>query len=260
MTFRAVDVLKSAALVLCEDTRHSRPLLDHFGVETPVASYHEHNEASMTPKVLARLADGDDVALISDAGTPLLSDPGARLVRYAIEQGVAVVPIPGSSAALAAFVASGYAGGSFTFLGFLPRKGRERQATIGAVVTSPIVTILYEAPNRLATTLEDLAKAGAMEREAVVARELTKIYEEFRRGTVGSLAAYYSVNPVRGEVVIVVAGAVSTPVSEDALLVHAERLRAEGATPREIIERLMAEHGASRNVAYRLAHARLEDR
>jgi 16S rRNA (cytidine1402-2'-O)-methyltransferase len=169
------------------------------------------------------------------------------------------VPVPGASALLAALVASGLAGGPFTFFGFLPRKGRERKTIVGAVVASPIVSVLYEAPTRLSATLDDLVKAGATERKAVVARELTKMYEELRRGTVGSLAAYYSVTPVRGEVVIVVDGAVTTPVSEDALLAHAELLRGEGLSAREILERLMSEHGAPRNVAYRLAHARPQD-
>jgi 16S rRNA (cytidine1402-2'-O)-methyltransferase len=251
-TFRAVEVLRQVATVLAEDTRHSRPLLDRYGIATPLASYHEHNEARVTPALVQRMAAGEQLALISDAGTPLLSDPGARLVQAAIEAGVAVVPIPGASALLAALVASGLPADRFTFYGFLPRKGRERSEVVGEIVALRHTAALYEAPPRLADTLADLAKAGAAERAVVVARELTKHFEEVRRGTVGEVAAYYESNPARGEVVVLVGPAAPTTVDEDSLRTRARELRASGATARDIARDLTAA-GAPRNLAYRIA-------
>jgi 16S rRNA (cytidine1402-2'-O)-methyltransferase len=188
-SFRAVETLKSVAAVLAEDTRHTRHLLDRYGIETPLLAYHEHNEAKTTPALVERLGRGESLALVSDAGTPLLSDPGARLVRAATESGVRVSPVPGASALLAALVASGLDADRFTFLGFLARKGPDRREAITSVVESQITVVLYEAPNRVADTLAELAESGAGERETVVARELTKQYEELRRGTPAQLAA-----------------------------------------------------------------------
>ncbi|MFL5480845.1 MAG: 16S rRNA (cytidine(1402)-2'-O)-methyltransferase [Gemmatimonadaceae bacterium] len=255
MTFRAVEVLTSAALVIAEDTRHSRRLLDHFRISTPVSSYHEHNEAKETPRLVARLAAGDSIALISDAGTPLISDPGSRLVRAAVDAGISVVPIPGASSVMSALVASGLSLERFTFFGFLPRKGAERTAAIGDIVASPATVIVFEAANRLAATLEDLAESGAGERSAVVARELTKQFEEFRRGTIAELQAAYRDAEPRGEVVLVISGAEEREVSADELDDAARQLRAAGKEPREVMQHLIANLGASRNVAYRIAHS-----
>ena len=160
ITLRAIDVLRGADVVLAEDTRHSRTLLDRYEVRTPVAAYHEHNEAAATPRVLDRLRSGQRVALISDAGTPLLSDPGARLVRAAADAGHRVVPIPGASALLAALVASAIAADRFTFHGFLPRKGRERSELLDAISGPGPTAVLYEAAPRVADTLAELAKRG----------------------------------------------------------------------------------------------------
>lgn len=254
LTYRAVSTLRAVSVILAEDTRHSRPLLDRYEVRTPVEAHHEHNEASATPRVLARLQAGDDVALISDAGTPLLSDPGARLVRAAIEAGVTVIPVPGASALLAALVGSGLDIERFTFFGFIARKGGERARAITAIVTLDHTAVLFEAPARVAMTLLDLAAGGARNRHAVVARELTKQFEEFRRGTVEALAAYYEETPPRGEVVIVIAGAAPTaPPEEDVLLRRARELHAVGVSVRDIAAALTAELGAPRNVAYRVA-------
>src|SRR5436190_3682923 len=259
-SFRAVDVLRAVALVLAEDTRHSRVLLDRYEIRTPMASYHEHNEAKTTPRVVERLRAGEDVALISDAGTPLVSDPGSRLVSAAVDAGVPVVPIPGASAVLAALAASGLDAGKFTFLGFLPRKGSERGLTIDEVVSSLHTTVLYEAPGRVAGSLRDMAnaasEAGAPDRPAVVARELTKQFEEFRRGTLASLAAYYTEKPPRGEVVIVVAGASAQPAAPDesALQDEARALRARGMSARDVATELRR-RGAPRNAAYRIAQS-----
>lgn len=254
LSVRAADVLRDAALILAEDTRHARRLLSHYQISTPTSAYHEHNEARAAPIAVARLLAGDDLALISDAGTPLLSDPGARLVRAAIAAGVSVSPVPGPSAGLAALVASGLPTDHFTFVGFLPRRGGDRRRVIASLAALPHVGIVFEAPPRVGATLADLVEAGLGERPAVIARELTKRFEEFRRGTVGELAAYYSDVPVRGEVVILVGGATAEASDEVSLRDQVRSLRATGATPREIVRTLVTDRGVSRNVAYRLAH------
>jgi 16S rRNA (cytidine1402-2'-O)-methyltransferase len=254
MSFRAVEVLSSAALVVAEDTRHSRRLLDHYQITTRCAPYHEHNEARETPRLVKRLLDGETIALITDAGTPLLSDPGARLVAAAIDAGIPVVPIPGASALLAALVGSGLTGEQFTFFGFLPRKGKERLRALTEIMRMRHTAIIYEAPPRVGATLAEIGEAGAGARTAVVARELTKKFEEYARGTVAELARRFVETAARGEVVILISGAEAEELSEKVLADEARRLRAAGAAPRDIVERLISEHGASRNLAYRLAH------
>ena len=253
-SFRAVETLRSVAAVLAEDTRHTRHLLDRYEIDVPLVAYHEHNEAKATPGLVARLLGGESLALVSDAGTPLLSDPGARLVRAAAEAGIRVSPIPGASALLAALVISGLDVDRFTFFGFLARKGTERRTAVEELVDVRHTAVLYEAANRVADTLAELAAAGAGDRATIVARELTKQYEELRRGTVAELAAYYEQSPPRGEVVIVIAGRTPQSVSEEDLRARASALRAEGRSAREVAAVLSAELGAPRNVAYRLAH------
>lgn len=250
---RAVDVLRGVEAILAEDTRHTRGLCERFDIRTPLLAYHDHNEAQAAPGLVARLQGGASFALVSDAGTPLLSDPGARLVRAAVDAGVTVSPVPGPSALLAALAAAGLPADRFTFFGFLPRKGGERTRILGEIAASRYTAVLYEAPNRVAETLADIAAAGGGERATVVARELTKQYEEFRRGTVAELAAYYQQQEPRGEIVIVVAAAPEGAPEEGALAARAAALRADGKGAREIQQALLAA-GASRNVAYRLAH------
>lgn len=254
MSHRAVEVLSSAALVIAEDTRHSRRLLEHYRIATPLSSYHEHNEAKETPRLIARLRSGDSIALISDAGTPLISDPGSRLVAAALEAQVHVVPIPGASSVMAALVASGLPLERFTFFGFLPRKGRERAETITDIVDSRATVVVFEAPNRVGATLENLVQAGAGERRAVVARELTKRFEEFKRGSIAELASAYSETDPKGEVVLIVAGAEERIVSESDLNDAAKKLLALGKSPRDVMDHLVSTLGASRNAAYRIAH------
>jgi len=249
-SFRAIEVLRAATLILAEDTRHSRTLLDRYEIRTAVASYHEHNEARMIPTLLARLQSGEELALISDAGTPLLSDPGARLVRAAIESGIDVVPIPGASALLAALVASGMDAERFTFYGFLPRKGKDRTVTLAELVSLHHTAVVYEAPTRLADTLADLEERGAGGRIVAVAREMTKQFEEVRRGTVSELRAYYSDTPPRGEVVIVLAGAEAPVADELDVRARARTLVSEGRTARDVVALLVAELGIPRNRAY----------
>jgi 16S rRNA (cytidine1402-2'-O)-methyltransferase len=254
MTHRAVEVLSSAALVIAEDTRHSRRLLDHYRIATPLASYHEHNEAKETPRLIARLRSGDSIALISDAGTPLISDPGSRLVQAALEAEVPVVPIPGASSVMAALVGSGMSLERFAFFGFLPRKGKERGEMLSEIVDSRVTVVLFEAPNRVAATLEALIEAGAGERPAVVARELTKKFEEFKRGTIAELAALYAKADPKGEVVLVIGGTERRTISESELADAARQLRASGKAPRDVMDYLVSSLGASRNAAYRVAH------
>lgn len=254
VSLRAIETLKSVNVIVAEDTRHSRTLLTHLGITTPMTAYHEHNEARESPRLVRRMLDGESIALISDAGTPLLSDPGARLVAAALEADLRVIPIPGASALLSALVASGISADQFTFLGFLPRKGGERATMLRAISRSPFTVVLYESPQRIAATLADLVEAGCGDRAAALARELTKRFEEVRRGTVASLHAG-TTEGVRGEIVLVIAGAVDRAPSESEARDTVTRMRSEGSSSRDIIERLTDELGVPRNVAYKLAHS-----
>lgn len=256
LSARAVETLRTVDGILAEDTRHTRALLHHFEIHTPLEAHHEHNEAATTPSLVSRLQMGAKLALVSDAGTPLLSDPGARLVHAAVAGGVPVVPIPGASALLAALVGAALPADRFTFFGFAPRKGPERRSLLAEIVELRHTAVLYEAPARVGDTLGELAAAGAGDRPAVVARELTKHFEEFRRGTVRDLAVLYSETPPRGEVVIVVQGGDAPSIDEDALRARAVALRTEGLSARDVVRVLMEDAGAPRNLAYRLAHDR----
>jgi len=255
MTTRATEVLSSVALVLAEDTRHTRPLLAHFGIRTPMASYHRHNEARETPALVQRLLQGDSLALVSDAGTPLLSDPGARLVSAAIAAGISVVPVPGASALLGALVMSGLPVDEFTFVGFLPRRGHDRTRALAEVVNSSRTVVLYEAGPRIGATLAGLAAAGARARRAVIAREITKRFEEAMRGTVEELCARVGGEPPRGELVLVIEGALREEPDAAGATMRAAALGAAGHSVRDVTERLVAEFGLARNAAYRIARA-----
>lgn len=255
MTYRAVEVLRSVGLIVAEDTRHSRTLLSHYQVETPAIAYHEHNEARETPRLVRRMLQGESIALVSDAGTPLLSDPGSRLVRAAADAGVGVFPIPGASALLAALVAAGIPADQFTFVGFLPRKGGDREQALRNIGTATVTTVLYESPQRVGDTLDDLIRVGCGERDAAFCRELTKRYEEIRRGTVSTLRDGLGESP-RGEFVLIVGAGAERELSAAETLTVASRLRQDGLLPREIVDRLTQEFRVPRNVAYKLAHER----
>lgn len=254
ITIRAVEVLKSVSLIVAEDTRHSRTLMTHLGIQTKMSAYHEHNEARESPRLVKRMLAGESIALISDAGTPLLSDPGARLVAASLEAELRVIPIPGASALLSALVASGISADQFTFLGFLPRKGGERESMLRTIARSAFTIVIYESPQRISATLADLVEAGCGDRAAALARELTKHFEDVRRGTVSSLHAG-TVEGVRGELVLVIAGATERAPSESEARDTVSKMRSEGASSRDIIERLTDELGVPRNVAYKLAHS-----
>lgn len=256
MTFRAVEILRASDTVLAEDTRRTRVLLKHYDVPIrDLRSFHKHNEAARTAEVRALLEAGATVALVADSGTPLVSDPGLRLVRAAIEVGARVVPIPGPSAALAALVASGLDTLPFTVFGFAPRSGRERRELIARLRSLTHTAVLFESPERLTRTLDELTEVLGPERRAVVAREVTKLHEEFVRGTLGELAAYYRERPARGEVVVCLAGAVEErdPATEEQARRLARSLIREGATSREIVRALRDRFGLERNRAYALA-------
>jgi 16S rRNA (cytidine1402-2'-O)-methyltransferase len=202
---RALDTLRTVAFIACEDTRHSRVLLDHFGISRETVSLPAFAEGQRAGRILDRIAAGEDCALVTDAGSPGISDPGERLVAEALERGVTVVPVPGATALVAALSASGLPTGRFHFLGFPPRKGPERRAMLEEVAQLSATLVLYESPRRLGETLADLQEAWG-DRRACVARELTKLHEEFVRGTLSELAARYATEEARGEVVVLVEG------------------------------------------------------
>jgi len=206
MSFRAVEVLSSAALVIAEDTRHSGNLLRHFEIRKPLVSYHEHNEAMRSEELAERLAAGENVALITDAGMPGLSDPGARLIRKCIEREISFSIIPGVSAITTALVGAGFNLENFCYRGFLPVKSGQRARELTAAASRDETTVFFESPYRIVKTLAACAELMP-ERPLCVARELTKKFEEFRRGRSAELLAHYQAHPAKGEITLVVAGA-----------------------------------------------------
>jgi 16S rRNA (cytidine1402-2'-O)-methyltransferase len=217
MTFRAVRILKEAGLIACEDTRQTRKLLDHYGIDRPTISYHEHNEAARAAELVARLLEGTTVALVSDAGMPLVSDPGYRVVKAAIENGVPVQPVPGASALVAALAASGLPTDEFHFGGFLPAKAGQRRRTLEELAGERATLVFYEAPHRIVETLREVAEALGP-RPVVVARELTKMHEEFLRGTAGEVAETLAAREtVKGEITLLVGRAAAPPPDESPL-------------------------------------------
>jgi 16S rRNA (cytidine1402-2'-O)-methyltransferase len=255
ITVRAVQTLKAVSRILAEDTRHTATLLRRHGIETPMVSAHEHNEAARAEQAMQWLAGGEDLALVADAGTPLISDPGLRLVRAAIAAGHDVVPVPGASALLAALVGSGIDPQPFTFLGFPPRSGRGRDDVLGRVASLDHAAVFYEAPGRLAKLLEDLLERCGPDRVVTVARELTKVHETFVRGTLAETIAMYDGRSIRGEVVVIVAGAPAADVHDVRVEANtlARSLLREGATPSRVARRLCDVLGIARNEAYAIA-------
>src|SRR5688572_8802653 len=204
MTFRAVEVLKSVDVIACEDTRHSLHLLRHFGIEKPLVSYHEHNEARRTAELIEQLVVGKNVAVITDAGMPGISDPGHRLLRACQERGVPYTVLPGPSAVLTALIGSGFDAEQFFYGGFLPVKSGGRERDLRAAAERTETTVFFESPHRILKTL-DAAVEIMGDRPMCVARELTKTFEEYRRGMAAELLAHYTAHPAKGEIVLIVA-------------------------------------------------------
>lgn len=255
LTLRAAEVLRAVDIVAAEDTRRSRTLLQHIGATPRMLSVHAHSEAGQAEPLVALLNAGQSVALVTDAGTPGISDPGARLVAAVRTAGCAVVPIPGASAVATALSASGLPADRYLFLGFLARKGRERQEELSRAAADPWTVVLYEAPNRLAALLRDLATVCGVERRGMVARELTKVHEEFRGGTLTELAEWYEAHPPKGEITVLVAGAPANgkPVVDvEAIRADAAALLAEGLSRKDVVRRLTEASGLGRNEVYRL--------
>jgi 16S rRNA (cytidine1402-2'-O)-methyltransferase len=205
ITIRALETLRRVSLIAAEDTRRTRKLLSRFDIHTPLVSYFEHNEVKRLDKLLAHLKRGKEIALVSDAGTPAISDPGYRLIQKVIEQGIPVAPIPGPSAVIAALSVSGLPTDRFSFVGFLPRKGSKRGKLLDKLADSDATSILYESPHRLVGTLENLLEVCG-DRQVVITRELTKAFEEVIRGKISDVMGTLKARRVRGEITIVLAG------------------------------------------------------
>ncbi len=255
ITLRALRVLRQADLIACEDTRQTRKLLDHYGISRPLVSYHEHNERRRAKELLARLQMGASVALVSDAGTPLISDPGYRLVEAARDAGIAVVPVPGPSAVVAALTASGLPADTFHFAGFLPARRSERLRTLASLRNQRATLVFYEAPHRILDTLADLEETFGP-RRMVLARELTKIHEEFLRGTAARIRQALTERPsIRGEITLVVEGAppeTPAPPGEAELLAAVVDRQRQGLSRMEAIKAIARERGLPRRTLYQL--------
>jgi 16S rRNA (cytidine1402-2'-O)-methyltransferase len=250
ITHRAVRILGEVDLIACEDTRQTRKLLDHYGIQKPAISYHEHNESERSEDLAARLLGGTTIALVTDAGTPLVSDPGYRLVRAAIEQGTTVTPLPGPSAALTALAASGLPTDSFRFGGFLPHKPGQRVKALEAIAEETATTVFYEAPHRILEALEAIEQVLG-DRPVVVARELTKLHEEFLRGTAAEIRATLAArDSVKGEITLLIGKATAPPPDDTPLADAVEALIREGAPRMDAIKQVARRRGLSKREVY----------
>lgn len=255
LTLRAISILARADSVYCEDTRHSRQLLTQYGISRSLKPYHEHNEDRELPRVLEELAAGHSVAVMSDAGTPLISDPGFKLVREALAADFTVVSIPGPSAPIAALACSGLPTDRFLFAGFLPPKQSARRARLEELASIRATLIFFESPSRLAGALADMAATLGAAREAVIARELTKLHEEVRRGALGGLASSAADTEARGEIVLLVAPPAPAEVSEDDIVAQLKQSLAQNSVrdaSREIAEALGVPRGRVYDLAVRI--------
>ena len=250
---RAAELLRAVPIVAAEDTRVTRGLLAHLDAHPRLVAFHQHSDAGRAGELLTLLREGEDVALVTDAGTPGVSDPGPALVEAVRAAGLPVVPIPGPSAVTAAISVSGFPADRYLFLGFAPRKGKERDQWLRQAALPGITIVCFEAPGRVADLLQDLAAGGAGERRAVVGREITKLHEEFRVGSLTALATFYAATPPRGEVTIVLAPA--TPAAESgpdpvAARTLATELLAAGRSKRDVVREVTDRTGLPRNEVY----------
>lgn len=255
ITLRAMRVLREVNLICAEDTRVTRKLLSHFDIHTPLTSYHRHTRDSKEQELLERLVAGDNVAIVSDAGTPGVSDPGERLVAMSVERGIPVVPVPGASAALTALVSSGLPTARFAFDGFPPRPKSDRKTFFGGLQAEMRTIVLYEAPTRILQTLEELRLALG-ERRVAVGREMTKAFEEVFRGTLSEAIDRFGSKPARGEMTIVVEGspasAEALPPSDNDVVTALAAAVARGCTSRDAVAEVSANLGLPRKLVYRV--------
>jgi 16S rRNA (cytidine1402-2'-O)-methyltransferase len=255
ITLRAIRVLTQADIIACEDTRQTQKLLNHFGIETRATSYHEHNEASRAAELVEKLAAGGRIAVVSDAGMPGISDPGFRLVSLAVERGIAVFPVPGPAAFLAALVASGLPTDSFSFRGFLPAKSGARRRELEEIREASETQIYYEAPHRIKEALADIVEVLGAERPVVVARELTKIHEEFLRGIAGEVAQVLGERgEVKGEITLLIGKAAEGAGAPRGVSVRErveEIMRVEKVDEKAALKKVAKERGISKSEAYR---------
>jgi len=253
VTLRAVDTLRNVDLIACEDTRHTQKLLNHLGIKKKLISYHDHNEHSRSSELIGRLSAGESIAIVSDAGTPAINDPGFRIVQDAIENEVDVISIPGPTAFVTALTASGLPTEAFFFAGFLPAKKGERQNRLQELARIPGTLLVYEAPHRLLSSLKDcLLVLG--NRKAVVARELTKLHEEFARGTISSLIDHFGNGTIKGEIVLLIDRNHGETAPANNLISIADRvaeLESSGLDRKSALKAAAKEFGVSRSDAYR---------
>ncbi len=254
ITLRALGVLKEVDLIACEDTRHTRKLLTHYGISKPAISYHEHNERARATNLVARLEAGENIALVSDAGTPLVSDPGYRLVGEAISRGITIVPVPGPSALITALAASGLPTDEFTFAGFLPSRQTARRARLDELAQLKSTLIFYEAPHRIRQTIADALEVLG-DRQSALARELTKLHEEFLRGKLSDIAASIDKQPIKGEIVLLIGPPLADnqpkPVSRSVSEEVEEIMQGEGLDHKSALKRVARLRGITKSEAYR---------
>jgi len=253
VTYRAVRVLKEADLIACEDTRHTAKLLQHYGIDRPTVSYHEHNEAARAEELVAKLEQGLNVAQVSDAGMPGISDPGYRVIKLAIEHGISVVPVPGPSALIAALAAGGLPTDSFEFHGFLPAKSGQRRTLLESWRDSWNTIAVYEAPHRIVETMRDVVELLGAARPVVLARELTKVHEEFVRGSAAEVLARVQVKEPKGEITLLIGKAELASVTsrQDIGARLQEIMREKGLDENGALKVLAKEIGISKSEAYR---------
>ena len=253
VTLRALRVLREVGLIASEDTRTTRKLLNRHGIRTALISYNEHNRERRIPHLLDRLRE-EDVALVSEAGTPVIRDPGRELVMAAVKQGIPVVTVPGPSAVTSALAVSGLPADQFLFLGYLPRRGKERRGLLKSVALEPRTVVVFEAPHRIGASLKDMAAALGDQRYIVVCREMTKVYEEIYRGTVGQAADHFA--EPKGEFTLLISGAEATqretPADTVEVVEELRRLKAEGASARDAVSAVVEKHHLSRRRVYAL--------
>jgi 16S rRNA (cytidine1402-2'-O)-methyltransferase len=252
ITYRAVRVLKEADLIACEDTRHTAKLLHYYGIDKPTVSYHEHNEAARAEELVAKLTAGLNVAQVSDAGMPGISDPGYRVIKLAIERGVPVVPIPGASAVVTALAASGLPTDSFQFLGFLPAKSGQRRTMLETLRHAQQTTVVYEAPHRIAETVKDIVELLGPDRPVVLARELTKVHEEFIRGSAAEILQRVQAHELKGEMTLLIGKGTGEQIgAKDIAQRLGEIMREQKLDEKAALKVIAKERGLSKSEAYR---------